>query len=424
MLYALVAIMGLGIVDSYFIAFLGTNELAAIGFIVPITQIITSFGLGLGMAVSSLVSKLIGANKQSDAANVVTNGFYLTAFLSIITIAVLVWQLEAIFTLIGAKAITLKPILDYMHTWVIAVPAVMFTMLCSSTFRALGDTRTSAYIGISMTLSNMILTPVFLFGLGPAPEMGIQGAAFATVLSVMLSFTIGVYQLYAREKLLLTTLPTWQRFSKDMSQLLDIAIPAVLANTIVPITAAILTTVVALIGTDAVAGFGVGSRIEAMMLILVYALSSTLPMFVGQNLGAQRLDRVRHALKVSFRFTLLFQLGLYVLLALFAKHVAAQFSDEASVQNIIALYLYIMPLAYGLSGIIILINVSMNVLGKPRVALYINVIRLIFCYLPLAYLGAQFYGLTGFFIGITVAHGFAFLIAWRWFEKILHEQGI
>ena len=97
MLYALVAIMGLGIVDSYFISFLGTNELAAIGFIAPITQLVTNLGLGLGMAVSSITSKLIGAEKMHQAARVVTNGLYLTACLALITIIFIASQLKNIF---------------------------------------------------------------------------------------------------------------------------------------------------------------------------------------------------------------------------------------------------------------------------------------------------------------------------------------
>jgi len=408
MLYALVAIMGLGVVDSYFISFLGTNELAAIGFIAPVTQIVNNFGLGLGMAISSIISKLIGAKKNDQAAQVVTNGFYLTAGLALITIIVLVWQLEPIFNLIGASHNTMPAILSYMHIWVFAVPAIMFSMVCSSTFRAIGDTKTSAVIAISMTLSNLILDPILIFGWGPFPELGIAGASIATLIAVLLSLVIAVYQLYFREKLLLLALPQWHDFKHSISKLLEIAIPAVLANSIVPITAAILTAIVAFLGTDAVAGYGVGARIEAVMLIMVYALSSTLPMFIGQNLGAKKYARVRQAISLSFR----------------AKSIAAQFSDQANVQETIVLYLWFVPIAFGLSGIVTLINVSMNVLGKPRIALYINIIRLILLYIPLAYMGSHLFGLKGFYIGIVISHCFAYLIAVTYLNRVLKELNI
>ena len=160
------------------------------------------------------------------------------------------------------------------------------------------------------------------------------------------------------------------------------------------------------------------------MLIVVYALSSTLPMFIGQNLGAQKKERVKEAIKIAFRFTLIFQLILYVTLALLAAPIAAQFSDEESVQQTIILYLRIVPLAYGLSGIIILVNVSMNVLGKPKIALYINILRLVLLYAPFAYIGSKLNGISGFFIGITIAHFFAYLMATLWFNKTLKEIDI
>ena len=92
----------------------------------------------------------------------------------------MVWQLKGIFILMGADQTTLPPILSYMKIWLFTIPAIMFTMVCSSTFRAIGDTKTSAKIAISMTLSNIILNPILIFGWGPIPEYGVMGAAIAT----------------------------------------------------------------------------------------------------------------------------------------------------------------------------------------------------------------------------------------------------
>ena len=130
------------------------------------------------------------------------------------------------------------------------------------------------------------------------------------MIAVLLSVFVAIYHLYFKERLLLLVIPKWLDLKQSISELLSIAIPAVLANSIVPITAAILTKIVAFLGTDAVAGYGVGTRIEAIMLILVFALSSTLPMFIGQNLGAQKNDRVLQAIRLSFRFSIAFQLSL------------------------------------------------------------------------------------------------------------------
>jgi putative MATE family efflux protein len=412
------------LVDSYFISYLGTEQLAAIGFIVPITSIVTSIGLGLGMAISSLVSKLIGAGKLSSAARLITNGFYLTAAVSLITVAILIWQMDLIFKSIGANDETLVFISQYMSIWIFAAPLTMLTMVSSSTFRSLGDTGTSARIALSMTIVNVIFDPLLIFGIGPFPELGIHGAALATLLAVSTSCLMGLYELAIKEKFLLTILPKWQELKVSIMQLLDIAIPAILANAIVPITAAVLTTLVAKFGVDAVAGYGVGARLEAVSLMIVYALSSTLPMFIGQNLGAEKLGRVYQAIKIAFRFVLILQLVIYVLLFFSASLIAGLFSSEQSVIETITLYLWIVPISYGLSGVVILVNVSMNVLGKPRLALYINIVRLTVFYFPLAYLGAHYFGLNGLFVGIAAGNCCAYLIAIVLLNKTMQKMNI
>jgi len=421
MLFALLAIMSLGLVDSYFISYLGTDELAAIGFIMPITFIVTSVALGLGMAISSLTSKLIGAQRMGLAARLITDGFYLTSFVALVVTLLFSVTLEEVFLLIGADQNTFPHIYDYMHIWLFGTVLLMITHVCASTFRALGDTKTSANIAISMTLANLILDPLLIFGIGPFPELGMQGAALATIIAVMISTVIGLYQLGVKERLLLTSLPSTETFKENFKQLLDIAIPAVLANAIVPITAAMLTALVAHFGSDTVAGFGVGSRIEAVSLMIVYAMSSTLPMFIGQNLGAEKPERIIAALKLSFKFVVIFQLAIYLTLAVLSNSIANLFSDDPAVQQTIIWFLLIVPISYGLSGMVILINVSMNVLGKPKIALYINILRLTIFYFPLAYLGSQLYEIKGLFAGIAFGNVLAFCLAFVLLKRVLRE---
>lgn len=421
MLFAIIAIMGLGLVDSYFISYLGTNELAAIGFIMPITFIVSSIALGLGMAISSLTSKLIGAQRMELAARLITDGFYLTAIVALLVTLFFSIMLESMFLLIGADQDTLPPIVDYMQVWLFGTVLLMITQVCSSTFRALGDTKTSAIIAITMTITNLILDPLLIFGLGPFPELGMQGAALATIIAVIISAAIGLYQLGVKERLLLPSLPSLDAFKDNFKQLMDIAVPAVLANTIVPITAAMLTTLVARFGTDTVAGFGVGIRVEAVSLMIVYAMSATLPMFIGQNLGAEKPDRIIAALKLSFKFVVFFQLAIYLILAVLSRPIAALFSDEPVVQETIIWFLIIVPISYGLSGIVILINVSMNVLGKPRIALYINLIRFTIFYFPLAYIGSQAFEIKGLFGGIALGNALAFGLALILLKRVLRE---
>ena len=424
MLFALIAIMGLGLVDSYFISFLGTKELAAIAFAMPITLIVVNIALGMGMAISSLNSKLIGANKTEQAARLISDGFILTSVVAVLVSLLLFGFMQTIFKLLGAQNETLPLINEYMITWSLGIVFLMLTQVCSSTFRSLGDTKTSAQISIVLTITNIVLDPLLIFGLGPFPELGLQGAALATLISVIVSCLLGLYRLGWTEKLLISALPPLIEFKNNLKLLLEIAIPAVLANAIVPLSAAITTAVIARHGTDAIAGFGVGTRIEAVSILLVYALSSTLPMFIGQNLGAGNRSRVLSALKLSFKFVIISQLVIYAFLAIFATNVSALFSDQESVRRVIELFLYILPISYGVSGIVILINVSLNVLEKAKVALYINILRMCLFYIPFALIGSYLLNVKGVFIGLSFGNLCAFIMAYLFLHKILKEQNV
>lgn len=184
-----------------------------------------------------------------------------------------------------------------------------------------------------------------------------------------------------------------------------------------PIAAAVLTAIVATYGESAVAAFGVGTRIESIACLVVLALSMTLPPFISQNFGAGHMHRVEDAYKSTAKFVLAWQVLIYAVLVLIAPFVADAFAKEQAVADIIILFIWILPLGYGLQGIIILTNSSFNALHKPMVALVLSIIRLFVCYVPLAYLGSLLYGLEGFFIGGLLGNLVMSCISYRLFTK-------
>jgi Na+-driven multidrug efflux pump len=186
-----------------------------------------------------------------------------------------------------------------------------------------------------------------------------------------------------------------------------------------PIAAGVLTAIVATYGETAVAAFGVGSRMESIACLVILALSSTLPPFVSQNLGAARIDRIEEACKTSMRFILGWQLLIYVLMALSAPLIAAVFTRDESVADIIKLYLWIMPLGYGMQGVIILSNSALNAMHKPMIALYLSIARFFLFIVPMAWIGSEIAGLQGFFIGAFAGNLLMALLSWITFQRVL-----
>ena len=187
-----------------------------------------------------------------------------------------------------------------------------------------------------------------------------------------------------------------------------------------PLAMAVLTAIMASYGEAAVAAFGVGARLESIACLVVLALSMTLPPLVSQNFGAGLLHRVQQAYRDSGRFVMLWQFAVFVVLAALAPLLAKLFSSDSEVVRIICWFIWIVPLGYGLQGVIILTNSSFNALHRPGSALVLSIIRLFVFYVPLAWLGGQLYGVTGLFVGCVVANIITAAIAWHWFNRTLH----
>ena len=161
---------------------------------------------------------------------------------------------------------------------------------------------------------------------------------------------------------------------------------------------------VATFGTAAVAGLGIAIRIEAFSLIIFYAMSSIIGPFVGQNLGAARYDRIASALRQSFLFCVAWGIVLALSIGFFAIPLTRLFTEETAVVQVATLYLWVVPLSYGMAGIIMITNANFNGIGKPIPATVLSVTRMMIVYLPLAYLGKAIWGILGIFIATSLSN--------------------
>jgi len=290
-------------------------------------------------------------------------------------------------------------------------------MIGNAILRAEGDTKTPSIVMGASGLINAVLDPILIFGVGPVPALGIQGAAIATFISWMFGTVFVLYILVHKKQLVHAKLIPMSVFITSCKSILKIGLPAAGANMLTPIAAAILTAIAATFGEEAVAAFGVGSRIESIACLVILAMSMTLPAFISQNFGASKMDRVKESYTASIRFVMLWQILIYVILVLLAPIIGDMFAKEDAVADIIELFIWILPLGYGLQGIIILTNSSFNALHKPLTTLMLSIVRLFVCYVPISYAGSYFFGLTGFFVGGVIGNLLMAFISYSLFKK-------
>ena len=423
MILGMAMLFTFGLVDTLFISFLGTESLTAISFTFPVTYTIISLAIGLGIGTSAVVAKHLGRGdlEQASIASTVTN--YVALLLALSLALVICLFMNSLFQLMGASAQMLVPIRQYMLVWLPGSCLMVAMMTGNSILRAGGDTRTPSMVMAGSGLLNALLDPLLIFGWGPVPALGITGAATATVIAWCVGCLYLFYILAFRRMLISRSWPSTAVMRKASRSMLKIGIPAAAANMMTPLAAGIMTGIAAGFGDNAVAAFGVGSRLEPLATLIVLAMSTTLPPLISQNFGAGRMDRVAEAYRVATRFIMLWQLLIYVALAGGASLIALMFTREAQVSDLIKLFIWIIPLGYGLQGVIILTNSSLNALHRPLDALYLSIARFFVFYLPLAWLGSLWFGLPGFFAGALLGNMLMALVSRKAFHRaVSHEE--
>ena len=353
-----------GFADAFFIGMVGDWELAALSFAYPILMIVMSVAIGLGAGTSSVVARAIGANDSTRAARLATDSlllsFIITAsisFLGILTI-------DSLFLSLGAPKEMIPLIRGYMEILYLGVPFVVVGMVGMSSMRATGDTRLPSLLMIIASIANIIIDPIMIFGLGPIPAMGLKGAAMAALIARGAIFLGTIYFMNQRLNMLSYEKPTLSEIKSSWIDILHVGIPAAATNTIIPIATAIITAMLAKYGPEAVAGFGVASRIESVVLVMFYSLSAIIGPFIGQNLSAKKSERIYLALKQCSVFCLIFGLIISCFLIAFRNSLPLLFSQNVTVINSASLFLLMAPISYGAYGVVMTMNAAFNGMGN------------------------------------------------------------
>lgn len=397
MMIGLMAVIAFNLTDTYFIGLLGTTELAAISFTFPVVMSIMAMSMGLGIGASTLISKAIGAGDRAQARRLTTDVLILSFLVVAVAVTLGFLLMKPTFFAMGADEKTFPLIYDYMSIWYAGMIFLTLPMVGNNCLRATGDmTRPSLIMMVAM-LVNLALDPLLIFGMGPFPAMGIQGAAVATLVSRLVTFVVAFYLLYAKEGLISLDPQPIRDLLSSFAKILHIAAPAAATNLIVPLGAGVITHLVADYGPKAVAAFGVASRIDMFALVAIMALGSVIGPFMGQNWGAKKFTRIESGLKQAFWFALTWGLGMVLLYQLLGRQIAGLFSEDPQVVAILLDYLLIISWGYGTHALLTLSNTPLNVLGKPLFASALTLGHVFLLNIPLAYWLAGSYQLTGIF---------------------------
>lgn len=404
MVWGVFAIVAFNLADTYYVGQLGTKQLAAMSFTFPVVMTLGSLAMGLGIGASSIIARAIGQGDLSRVQRFTTNSLTLGVAAVALLSAIGLLTIDPLFKTLGAGSEVLPYVRQYMKIWYWGIVFLVIPMVGNNAIRASGDTLTPSLI---MTVSagfNVILDPLLIFGLGGFPESGLAGAAWATVISRALTLVASLSILKFKKQMLSSHFPNLEETLSCWREILYVGLPAAGTNMITPISTGIITSLLAVHGSVAVAGFGVASRIESFAIIPLMALAASISPFVGQNWGAKKYGRVTKALQQSYLFCLGWGALMAILLAVGASFIVPLFNQDLAVIEIATSYFVFVPISYGTAGIIQITNSVFNALGRPIPAVVITTLRMFVLYLPFAYFGSRWLGSTGIFIAASIVN--------------------
>jgi len=421
MMVGMLALVSYTIVDTYFIGQLGTLELAAVAFTFPVAFTITAISMGLGVGTSSVASRLFGSNELGQIQRITTHASMLALIFGTCLLVLGLNTIEPVFRLLGADDTTLPLIERYMSIYYFGSFFLIVPMIGNSVLRASGDAKTPSLMMTAGAILNVVLDPIMIFGWGPIPRMELEGAALATVIANALAGAAAFSVVYFRDHLIRLKTKDLPLIFDSWRRILHVGVPSMASSLVTPMTTAFITWQVSRFGQEAVAGFGVASRIEGISLMALMALSAAITPFAGQNYGAQNYQRVRDGMRYSYRWSTVYGLTVAAVLLFAAPYIVAMFTADPTATATAQMHLRLVPWSYGFLGMSMISVSAFNAVGKPTPGMLVSMSRTIGIYAPLAFILAWLFELQGVFVAAFSANIIAGLLGFFWFRYAMQS---
>lgn len=400
------AMMSIGLVDAYFIGQLGSNALAAISFIFPITVAITSLGVGVMVGINSVVARALGEGDHEKAARRANLGIVFAVICGLIMGLVLFAAVGPLFALMNANEELLPLIQTYMRPFALGFPLMLAIMGLNGVLRAQGEARKTSYISITYAAANWVLDPILITGAFGFEGFGIAGAAYATLIGWAIGVALAIVLISRTAIPINPALMFKGQIMEPLSAILRVGVPASFSNAINPMGLSVLTGVIALQGDAAVAGFGAAGRVQSFALVPLLSLSGSIGAIVGQNWGAKEFGRAREAALYAGGFCIAWGLLVAVAMVLGGQWLAVMFTDDPEVIAEFELYVQIAAWGYAGFGLLIVGNGILNAVDHASFALVQSLIRVFAVMLPFALLLSASWGSSAVYAAELTANLF------------------
>ncbi len=383
---------------------LGADAMAALTVCFPVFFVLNAFGQGLSLASNVLVSQSYGAKDWTRLRLVVQNSMVLTVIAGLVCFVLGEMATAGLLRVMDTPPEVLALAISYLHVFLWTTPLMFGMFYLASVMRGAGDSKTPLYFQAGSLVITAVLDPLLMFGWFGLPRMGLNGTAMATILSQMMALVALAWYMHRIRHI---ASPNWLKFTLDgdMSKLtLRIGLPSMIQQALVSMGIVVIVTLVNRFGVHSAAAYGIAMRIDLLAFMPAMAIGMAASTLSGQNIGAQKFDRV----KMTFRWGLLVSLGLTLPATLVSIGIPGLFmglfTHDLDVVAMGANYLRIVGFGYLMWAIMFLSNGIINGSGRTMATTMFTLVGFWIVRIPLAlFLSHRMGKVEGIWYGILIS---------------------
>lgn len=388
------------VVDSIIVGnVLGKSALAAIGSTTPIIFSLVALIIGISSGFGIIISQYFGSQQINNVKKTISTMIISLGILSLIMSALGIFLNVYILNLLKLPQDLIPQASIYMNIFFVGIIVMFGYNAISSILRGLGDSKTPLYFLIISTIANILLDLLFVMVF----DWGVAGAAWATVVSTSGAFLSAALYLNRTHSVINLKSLNLIFDKKIFSEGVRIGLPSGLQQTVVGFGMMALLGIVNQFGTDVIAAYTVGSRIDSFISLPAMALSAALANFTGQNLGAGKISRIKNGLKATMLIAFVFCLVLVTIIIVFKHQLVSMFNNDTEVIRIGAEYLTIVNLFYILFIVMFIFSGVLRGAGATIVPMFITVLSLWLIRIPVAAVLSKYMGEKGIWWAIPIA---------------------
>ena len=393
------------VVDIFFVGMLGPSAVATVGLTETYLFLLYSIGMGLSMAVTAIVARRIGEKEKDKAGISAVQSIFLAIIISLPFAIAGIFYSRELLALMGADQWVLEHGYSYMQ-WMLGGNAViMLLFIINAIFRGAGDAAIAMRVLWIANGINIVLDPILIFGWGPFPEMGIEGAAVATNIGRGIGVLTQLYFLFKGVKHIKVLRSQIQLHWKTIIQLIKTSLGGI-GQMIIAMTSWIfIMRILAEFGSEIIAGTTIAMRIMMFTMMPAWGMSNAVATLVGQNLGAKKPDRAEKSVWITGFWNMIFLIGVAVVYFIYSESLVGIFSNDAKVISVGAMWLRIVSYSYFVYGWWMVSVQAFNGAGDTVTPTKINFVFFWLIEIPLSYFMAKTLdlGYSGVFWAIFIA---------------------